>query len=345
MSAYLRLDRPTRLFLRRVDRKTRDADLRVRCRILLKVHGGLNRNAAAREIGCVPSTAWRVVARFLEIGIAALFDGRKENGARKVDDRVRSGITQILAGGPQDYGYSRTNWTLELLRKVIAQELATDISVGHLWKLLRAMKIRWGMAKPIVACPWPAEKRERRFRQLRRLARDPGRRQAVLFADEVDIDLNPRIGRDWMLPGTQRLILTPGKNQKSYLAGAFDPNRHRMVCVDGPKKATWLFLNLLRAVLDVYPWASRIHIILDNYIIHKSAIVQAWLQTVGRRIQLHFLPPYCPDENKIERIWRDLHANVTRNHRCSSLRELLDQAWDYLAAGFETYAGLCLSSR
>jgi transposase len=38
---------------------------------------------------------------------------------------------------------------------------------------------------------------------------------------------------------------------------------------------------------------------------------------------LHFLPPYCPDHNRIERVWLDLHANVTRNHRCKTLPALL----------------------
>jgi transposase len=33
---------------------------------------------------------------------------------------------------------------------------------------------------------------------------------------------------------------------------------------------------------------------------------------------LHFLPPYCPDDNRIERLWKDLHDNVTRNHKVSA---------------------------
>ncbi len=40
MVQQLRLRRATRLWLTRLDRKARDADLRVRCRVLLKVHAG-----------------------------------------------------------------------------------------------------------------------------------------------------------------------------------------------------------------------------------------------------------------------------------------------------------------
>jgi transposase len=38
---------------------------------------------------------------------------------------------------------------------------------------------------------------------------------------------------------------------------------------------------------------------------------------------LHFLPPYTPEANRIERAWLDLHANVTRNHRCNSIGDLM----------------------
>ena len=76
--------------------------------------------------------------------------------------------------------------------------------------------------------------------------------------------------------------------------------------------------------------------ILDNYIIHKSLVTKAWLAEFGVRLQLHFLPPYCPNENRIERIWLDLHANVTRNHRQKTIVGLLDRVHGYLAERFDT---------
>ena len=51
MVQQLRLRRATRLWLTRLDRKARDADLRVRCRVLLKLHAGQSPHRAAREIG------------------------------------------------------------------------------------------------------------------------------------------------------------------------------------------------------------------------------------------------------------------------------------------------------
>jgi transposase len=339
MGTRLRLSRPARRRLQRLDRKTRDADLRVRCRILLKVDQGLSGRAAAREVGCVPSTAARIVARFLIEDEVSLYDRRAENGERKVDEDAREGLREILLTSPQAFGFQRTTWSLELLTKVAAEKLQLRISVGHLWKVLRQLKVRWGCPKPIVACPWPSARRRRRIRELRALQRNPSRREVVLFADEVDIHLNPRIGRDWMLPGQQKLVLTPGQNQKAFIAGAYDPRTGRIVCVDGDRKAVWLFLNLLRALLSVYRSSQRIHLILDNYVIHKSEQVAAFLRTAGQKIQLHFLPPYCPEENRIERLWKDVHDNVTRNHRCRGLQELLDRVWAYLESRLQVRWG------
>jgi transposase len=338
----LRLGRPVRRRILRLGHRTRNADLRVRCRVILRVSEGLTRHAAARQVGCAPSTAWLIVDRFQAHGEASLHDARCDNGCPKVDEDVRGGIGAILERRPADFGFARTTWTLELLAQVIAEELRVSLSVGHIWRVLKAMRVRWGRPRPVVACPWPARRRQRRVAQLRRLAADPGPRAVVLYADEVDLHLNPRIGPDWMLPRQQRLVVTPGQNVKRYLAGAYDPLRQRLVYVAGTHKASWLFLRLLHALQRAYPQARAIHLILDNYIIHKSRLVLAALRTMPR-IRLHFLPPYCPNENRIERLWLDLHANVTRNHRCHSIVELLREVDHYLACRFQVHRELSLA--
>ena|SRR3989442_9858460 len=328
-------DRSTRRRLARLDRTTRDADLRIRCRVVLKVSQGMSCAEAARALGCAPSTAARIVARFRRHGEAGLLDGRSENGGRKVDADVRAGIEKILEKRAPEHGCPRPTWTLELLRGVVEQVLHLTLSVGHLWKVLRRIGARWGRPRPVVGCPWKAARKARRIAQLRRLAETPAPGDVVLYVDELDLHLNPKIGPDWTLPGRQRVVVTPGNNEKRFLAGAYDPVRQRLVYVVGDRKASWLFLNLLRALLDTYRAMRTIHLILDNFIIHKSRVARAWLRAHGAKLRLHFLPPYCPDENRIERLWLDLHANVTRNHLCRTMAELICAVHHYLAQRFD----------
>ncbi len=57
---------------------------------------------------------------------------------------------------------------------------------------------------------------------------------------------------------------------------------------------------------------------------------------------LHFLPPYSPLHNRIEHLWRELHANVTRNHRCKTLPELL-RRMDYFLRKVSPFPGTKVS--
>jgi hypothetical protein len=134
-----------------------------------------------------------------------------------------------------------------------------------------------------------------------------------------------------MLRGTQKRVHAPGKNQKRYLCGALNAKTGRLTWVDWDRKDSDLFIPQLWQLVGYdYPEAKCIHIILDNYSIHSSQRTQIALASLGSRVRLHFLPPYCADHNRIERVWRDLHDNVTRNHRCRTMGQLMEEALAYL---------------
>lgn len=88
----------------------------------------------------------------------------------------------------------------------------------------------------------------------------------------------------------------------------------------------------MRKIGDVirYPDKRVIHVILDNFKIHKSRQVWAWLKEFGQAIRLHFLPPYSPDDNRIEAaVWTPMHIAVTYNHIENSIQGLVAnvKAW------------------
>jgi putative transposase len=104
----------------------------------------------------------------------------------------------------------------------LAQRSGITVSVTTVCRLFKRHRVRWGRPKPIVGCPWTKARRMRRLRQIRKLVRNMRRNEVAVYVDEVDMHLNPKIGPDWMLCGQQKKVLTPGKNQKRYLAGALD---------------------------------------------------------------------------------------------------------------------------
>jgi len=140
--------------------------------------------------------------------------------------------------------------------------------------------------------------------------------------DEVDVDLNPRIGNGWMMKGQQTAIPTPGKNQKRYLAGALNADTGNVVWVEWKKKNSELFIGLLAELRKRYRQAKKIILIADNYVIHKSAVTKCFLKH-NRKFKILFQPVYHPWVNKIELLWKQLHDTVTRNHRYSTMNKLM----------------------
>lgn len=120
----------------------------------------------------------------------------------------------------------------------------------------------------------------------------------------------------------------PGKNQNCYLAGACDAECRELTVVEGQRKNSALYIALLAALARRYRRARRIHIILVNFRIHHSQAAQLAVRSYEGQIVLHFVSPYCPDDNRIERVW--LHAEVTRNHLHPTLAELMNDVWSFV---------------
>lgn len=301
-----------------------EAGLRVRCKIILALVRGQTPTELNHSKMASSSQVYAVMHRFIEHAVAGLADRREDNGACKVSEEYAAELLTVVAKTPRKYGYPRPTWTQELLILVVEKRTGICVSRTTMSRLLRRLHVRLGCPKPIVGCPWKKRRRTRRLREIDALIASLPRNEVVLYVDEVDIHLNPKIGPDWMLRGTQKTVLTPGKNEKRYLAGALDARSGRLTWVEADHKNSQLFiLQLWQLVGRDYPQAKRIHLILDNYRIHKSHQVEAALTQLAGRVVLHFLPPYCPDHNRIERVWRDLHANVTRNHQCRTIKQLM----------------------
>lgn len=311
-------------------RRCRQASVRLRYLIVLNLLEGRAVYATAEVLGVHNTTVYRVAKRFRDQGEWGLLDGREDNGTTKLDERYLDTLYRVVRSNPQKYGWRRPTWTRELLVETLAHQTGIRIHVATMSRALAMIQARRGRPRPTVRCPWAAAAKAQRLQEIRQLLATLPRDHVALYEDEVDIHLNPKIGLDWMVRGQQKEVVTPGQNVKRYLAGALDVRTGLVTWVEGESKASVLFIALLQQLLRFYPKARVIHVVLDNYRIHDSKITQAALQGFGRRIRLHFLPPYCPKENKIERLWEDVHSHVTRNHTCKNMEQLLTEVRQYL---------------
>jgi transposase len=220
MNIVLRLDRGQRRRMVRLLQKTRSRIEALRARVLLLLHGGHEPSEVAEMTGCARATVYRTVYRFEDLGEDGLVDRRSQRVPRKVSAEVEERLVGYIDGSPRDHGWQRSTWTLELLAAQLVVDTHVKLSPSHVRNVLLANQVRRGRARPGLRIP--IRGRRRILNEIDRLVDRASPEDEVLYVDEADVDLNPRIGTTYMRRGRQLVVLTPGKNVKRYLGGALN---------------------------------------------------------------------------------------------------------------------------
>jgi transposase len=330
MTLSIHLYRAQRRRIERRLRKTRCRIEALRCRIVLLLHDGESAADVAKVAGCARATVYRTVYRFEDLGEDGLEDRRLFRPPQKATVEVHEKLLGYLDHVPSHFGWQRSSWTLELLVLQLERDLDVRLSPSHVRTIIRRLGCRRG--RPRQALRIPVRGRRRVLDEIERLVRRAGPDAEVCYADEADIDLNPRIGYTYIRRGQQPLVLTPGKNVKRYVAGALNSRTGTITYVLGERKNSDLFIALVEALCHRYRRSRVIHLILDNCITHKSNKTLERIAALDGRVRLHFLPPYSPESNVIERLWKQMHDHVTRNHQHRTIDALLHAVERFLVA-------------
>lgn len=235
---------------------------------------------------------------------------------------LRRSLLTLLNKSPGAEGWCRTRWSCATLALSLHTRRGIQVSAETMRRRLHGLEWRWKRTKLSAKDNDPA--RAAKLARIRLAIETLRPRQALLFADELDIALLPKSGYQWMPKGRQAEVLTPGKNENHYLAGGWDWRTGTVHYCFGPRKTNHLFRDLLDTLELRYPARryDRIYVVVDNYKIHKAQAVARWL-AAHPRFKLLWLPTYCPRANPIERIFGDTHDKVTRNHKRKRLRDLM----------------------
>lgn len=316
-----------RILMRKEAQQTRDKNYARRLIAMLMLNQGMTVTEVAKMLCAARSSIGRWINWFTLHGIEGLKSLKPGRAVRWPVKDILHILPLLVRRSPQDFGWLRSRWSTELLTLIVNRLFNVTVHSSTLYRYLKQAGIVWRRAAPTLKIKDPHYE-EKRLAIGQALAREQTE-HPVFYQDEVDIDLNPKIGADWMPKGQQKRITTPGQNQKHYLAGALHSGTGKIHYVSGSSKSSDLFISLLERLRRTYRRAKTITLVLDNYIIHKSRKVERWREK-NTKFRLLFLPVYSPWLNPIERLWLSLHETVTRNHQCRYMWQLLKQVNQFM---------------
>ena len=135
--------------------------------------------------------------------------------------------------------------------------------------------------------------------------------QAIYFMDSVHPQYQAKAAGGWIRKGTNKTLSTTGNQKRMHIIGAIQLDTLHLVQADKTQVDGASIVEFLQQLEQATPDKRRIYLICDNARYHRSKVVKTYLES--SKIRLVFLPPYSPNLNPIERLWKFLHNRVTAN--------------------------------
>ena len=135
--------------------------------------------------------------------------------------------------------------------------------------------------------------------------------EAICFTDGVHPAHSTKPTYGWIRKGERKEISTNTERQRLNLSGAIDiVSRKVLTRLDEQLNAA-ATIDFLKLIEGAYLEAVRVHVFCDNAKYYRNKLVQDYLGS--SKIKMHFLPPYSPNLNPIERLWKFMNEKVLYN--------------------------------
>ncbi len=167
------------------------------------------------------------------------------------------------------------------------------------------------------------------------LSEDP-----VLFMDAVH-PINKTNG--WIRKGQDKVIETTGSRTRLNVIGALPLQNIGATVTEtydtiNSESIVRFFWKLKK---EHYPLEQKVHLVLDGAAYHQSNLVKDAAKVLN--IQLHYLPPYSPNLNPIERLWKVMNEHVRNNIYFSSKSEFTSAIKEFFDVTLPEVAGSLVS--
>ncbi|WP_257985127.1 IS630 family transposase [Bacillus sp. T33-2] len=257
--------------------------------------------------------------------------GKPPRLTREQQAQLKQAIIHFL---PHEAGFpAKFNWTLELISAYTLREFGEEYSILGVSKMMKRLGLSY--TKPTYTLAAADEKKQKEFvettfPEVKKI--ENGEIDHILFEDESMIRDYQALQYTWFEKGKQRIIKTSGKHRGVKLLATVDYVTGEIVWQEEDLYTAVEFLAFLKKVTEAYP-TGNIALILDNARIHHAKLLEPFLKEMKGRLQLIFLPPYSPQLNVVEGLWKWLKADVINNvfyHTVDEIRENIHAFMEHL---------------
>ena len=192
----------------------------------------------------------------------------------------------------------------------VKKKFGKSYSISGMTKWLRINNFRYKTPHGVPAKA-DGEKQAAFIDYYQSLKSTLNKNEVIYFADSTHPQHQTRLAYGWIAKGVRKAEKMTACQKRVNLIGAINLDGHHIEY----RQVDWVNGESIKAflnqMLEANPAAEKIHLFWDNAGYHKSKEIQLFVKDT--KIILHYLPPYSPNLNPIERLWKIMHEQVTYN--------------------------------
>jgi transposase len=204
----------------------------------------------------------------------------------------------------------QTYLTVEAIVEYVKQTYDVHYSISGMRQLLHRLKFVYKKAKTIPGKA-NAELQKAYLEMLANVLKAKGEYDAHYYLDGVHPQHNTQLAYGWIRKGQDKVVKSNSGRQRININGALNVDTLEVVIRTDDTINAQSTLALFKALEQKHPLAESIFITLDNARYYKNALIYEYLAT--SKIKLLFMPPYSPNLNLIERLWKFMRKTILYN--------------------------------
>lgn len=279
---------------------TRDVRFIDRIRTILLLDQGESYEEIAKFLFIDRRTAERYKRAFQKEGLESLISMKYRGGLSYLSSEEQEELKLHLS--------KNLYRTLQEIRKYVLKAYNVWYSVRGLGQLLQ--RLGFVYKKPSLV-PGKAN-RQAQEEFVKKLESLKDSEEPLYFADGVHPQHNTYANYGWILKGEEFELKSNTKRYRLNINGAINAQDSQGIVIDNAEAINaQSTIRLLKKIERRHPKAMNINVVVDNAAYYRSRLVKEYLE--NSRITLVFLPPYSPNLNLIERLWKVLNRMVLYN--------------------------------
>ena len=265
-----------------------------------RVKEGERPSAVIRAYGLCRTTIYKWLKAAKQYGEDAL-KARKHPGPKALlSPKQKLQVRRWINGkDPRQYGFDFGLWSRKIVADLVKQRFGVQLGLTAIGRLLWELDItpqkplrRAYERDPAAIARWKIEV----FPRLRARAKRLGAK--IFFLDEAGVRSDQVLGRTWGIRGKTPEVPTSGRRQSVNAISAVNALGEFWYEIYTERLNASRFVELLRHFM--HRRKSPVFLVLDGHPAHIAKTASEYVQSLGGRLELHFLPGYAPELNPDE---------------------------------------------